>query len=108
MCAVCATRFLASDRTRAAAGEESAKLEEAERAWRERCAAQGRPAGAPAGAEADTFEVVVPADAQPGDIMTLTTQTGQRMKVVVPDGAEPGVRRSPAGGKRRKRAPRRA
>ena len=42
------------------------------------------------GAAGETFEVVVPADASPGDILTLTTQTGQRMKVVVPEGAEPG------------------
>jgi len=69
--------------------QEGAKLEEAERAWRERCAAHREPGVAPV-AESETFEVVVPTDAQPGDIMTLTTQTGQRMKVVVPEGAEPG------------------
>ena len=60
--------------------QEGAKLEEAERAWRERCAAHREPGVAPV-AESETFEVVVPTDAQPGDIMTLTTQTGQRMKV---------------------------
>ena len=42
-------------------------------------------------------QVVVPTDAQPGDIMTLTTQTGQRMKAApwVERGPQPAV--GPAG-----------
>lgn len=72
---------------------DSAKLAELERAWKERCAANRDVGGSgvqSTGAAGETFEVVVPADASPGDILTLTTQTGQRMKVVVPEGAEPG------------------
>lgn len=72
---------------------DSAKLVELERAWKERCAAKREVGGSgvqSTGAAGETFEVVVPADASPGDILTLTTQSGQQMKVVVPEGAEPG------------------
>lgn len=69
---------------------DSDKLAELERAWKERCAANRESGVQSAGAVGKTFEVVVPADASPGDILTLTTQSGQRMNVVVPEGAEPG------------------
>ena len=42
------------------AQQEGAKLEEAERAWRERCAATREPGAAAAAEGSETFEVVVP------------------------------------------------
>merc|ERR1719198_2275244 len=66
-------------------------------AGKKRLEAEKRPAKSNADREIDAMaqfdeivEAVVPADAQPGGKMMILTQTGQRKKVKVPDGAEPG------------------
>ena len=49
------------------------------------------PLSPPAQEETITFEITVPDGVKPGDRLQATTPTGAKVKLVVPEGAEPGM-----------------